>query len=247
MSKVPCGGFELDDSLALKDGKLGLAPGAGGSQADWNVTDSSDPAFIKNKPFGDVPGVAVFSEGVSRTETNDDGNLVSTFTKSSTENRIEEGHLCDITLFSTSYGIKRTYSNIRASNDWISSTSWKVTFDTTGLPFTVVLESGYGMNTTVTVTDFDGHDCSYIIIVDKSLIEKAKLSAEYIDTSNNPTGLGYIFPTLFGLSGMQDKMHLVYREDRTFQGTFDTYLKSSGGKIFKLVVDDSGAITATQV
>ena len=53
MSKVPCGGFELDESLALNNGKLGLAPGAGGggSQADWSVTDSADPAFIKNKPF----------------------------------------------------------------------------------------------------------------------------------------------------------------------------------------------------
>lgn len=30
MTKVPCGGFELDESLALNNGKLGLAPGAGG-------------------------------------------------------------------------------------------------------------------------------------------------------------------------------------------------------------------------
>lgn len=61
MSKVPCGGFELDESLALNDGKLGLAPGAGGSQADWNVTDSADPAFIKNKPFGVKKGAVVRS------------------------------------------------------------------------------------------------------------------------------------------------------------------------------------------
>lgn len=61
MSKVPCGGFELDESLALKDGKLGLAPGAGGSQADWNVTASNDPAFIKNKPFGMEKGAVIRS------------------------------------------------------------------------------------------------------------------------------------------------------------------------------------------
>ena len=30
MSKVPCGGFELGDSLVINDGKLDLAPGAGG-------------------------------------------------------------------------------------------------------------------------------------------------------------------------------------------------------------------------
>lgn len=30
MSKIPCGGFELGDSLVVNDGKLDLAPGAGG-------------------------------------------------------------------------------------------------------------------------------------------------------------------------------------------------------------------------
>lgn len=28
--KIPCGGFELDDSLEVRDGKLGLAGGTGG-------------------------------------------------------------------------------------------------------------------------------------------------------------------------------------------------------------------------
>ena len=32
MSKIPCGGFELDDSLVVNDGKLGLAPGIGGGE-----------------------------------------------------------------------------------------------------------------------------------------------------------------------------------------------------------------------
>ena len=29
-NKIPCGGFELDDSLEVRDGKLGLAGGTGG-------------------------------------------------------------------------------------------------------------------------------------------------------------------------------------------------------------------------
>ena len=47
MSKVPCGGFELDESLALNNGKLGLAPGAGGglpsggTPYQYLVTDGS--------------------------------------------------------------------------------------------------------------------------------------------------------------------------------------------------------------
>ncbi len=51
MSKVPCGGFELDESLALNDGKLGLAPGAGGVQPDWNQNDETQPDYVKNRPF----------------------------------------------------------------------------------------------------------------------------------------------------------------------------------------------------
>ena len=51
MSKVPCGGFELDESLALNNGKLGLAPGAGGVQADWNQNNETQPDYVKNRPF----------------------------------------------------------------------------------------------------------------------------------------------------------------------------------------------------
>ena len=51
MSKVPCGGFELDESLALNNGKLGLAPGAGGAQADWNQNDETQTDYVKNRPF----------------------------------------------------------------------------------------------------------------------------------------------------------------------------------------------------
>lgn len=61
MSKVPCGGFELDESLALKDGKLGLAPGAGGVSS-WN--DLTDKPFYTSVEFGEiVPSQSVeFSE-----------------------------------------------------------------------------------------------------------------------------------------------------------------------------------------
>ena len=51
MSKVPCGGFELDESLASNNGKLGLAPGVGGVQADWNQNDDTQPDYVKNRPF----------------------------------------------------------------------------------------------------------------------------------------------------------------------------------------------------
>ena len=42
MIKVPCGGFELGDSLVVNDGKLDLAPGAGGGvTVDSELSDTS--------------------------------------------------------------------------------------------------------------------------------------------------------------------------------------------------------------
>ena len=51
MSKVPCGGFELDESLALNNGKLGLAPGAGGVSS-WN--DLTDKPFYTSVEFAEI-------------------------------------------------------------------------------------------------------------------------------------------------------------------------------------------------
>lgn len=49
-------------------------------------------------------------------------------------------------------------------------------------------------------------------------------------------------------SNAQNCMHLNYtRNGETYEPSFDTYLQSSSGKIFKIVVDDSGSLSATQV
>ena len=59
MSKVPCGGFELDDSLVINDGKLGLAPGAGGSE----VVRLFNPGFSGSfKWFDDRTQLLTFAE-----------------------------------------------------------------------------------------------------------------------------------------------------------------------------------------
>lgn len=53
MSKniVPCGGFEIDETLKIDDGKLGLAEGAGGVQSDYIQNDETAKDYIKNRPF----------------------------------------------------------------------------------------------------------------------------------------------------------------------------------------------------
>lgn len=50
MKKIPCGGFYLDDTLKVDENNmLGLAPGAGGVQSDWDINDPTKPEYIKNR------------------------------------------------------------------------------------------------------------------------------------------------------------------------------------------------------
>ena len=52
-TKVPCGGFVLGEGLALsKDGKTLNVTGGGGSQADWNQNDETAVDYVKNRPGG---------------------------------------------------------------------------------------------------------------------------------------------------------------------------------------------------
>ena len=206
-------------------------------QADWNVTDSTSQAFIKNKPFGDVPGVQVFSSySPSNIGNDDEGNQVFTFT---------DNKSCEIAGRLTNIMIGgKIYENIPTTTTQINSSAWTVTFDTTGLPFIVSLGSSNNEGTNVVVTSLDGSYISYITIKDMSQKEKVKLSSEYINTSE----LGRIFPMCSNMSYVKDKMHLVYQDSNdTFLPTFDVYLKSNSNKIFRLNVDDSGTISAIEV
>ena len=171
--------FLCYDTNDVASGKIdvdsrGVLKSAGSSaQADWNVTDSNDPAFIKNKPFGDVPGVEVFRAYSPTVGTNDDGNQVFTFTSSS---------MCEMDsspLTSIRIG-QKTYENIPTTTTWNGSTMWTVTFDTTGLPFTVVLNSGYSGGTTVVVTSLDGSYISQISIKNMALKETVKIDKKYL-------------------------------------------------------------------
>ena len=67
--------FLCYDTNDVASGKIdvdsrGVLKSAGSSaQPDWNVTDSADPAFIKNKPFGDEKGAVIRSvSGLSWSE-----------------------------------------------------------------------------------------------------------------------------------------------------------------------------------
>lgn len=51
--KVPCGGFKIDDdTLKLKEDGTLYAAGGGGVQPDWNQNDSTAADYVKNRPGG---------------------------------------------------------------------------------------------------------------------------------------------------------------------------------------------------
>lgn len=244
MKKFLC--YDTNDAASGKidvDSRGVLKSTGSSAQADWNVMDSADPAFIKNKPFGEVLGVEIFNQFFSSSPgTDENGNQVFTFTS---------GDSLTIGLLSNIEINQKVYENIKANTEWNGSTTWIITFDTTGLPFTVVVNSGYETGTTVTVTSLDGSYISGIIIFDMTRTSQVKLKAKYIDTSTGANGLGTIFPFCGegGTHRATDKMHLVYdATNAKFNITYDTYLKSSDSdKIFKITVNDAGTISATEV
>ena len=227
MSKVPCGGFELDESLALNNGKLGLAPGAGGSQADWNVTDSNDPAFIKNKPFGEEVGKSVDTWYYTEPTQNSQGQYVYTFTTTKYDwSLYTRDNMCkaDITIDDVTY--ENVYGNV---SEFSGGANYN--FITDGLPFNLKITCLNGSDPDTLTLTYDKDYFGSLNIFDKYRIWDRRLNLKNLDNSN-----------------AQNRMHLNYtRNNETYEPSFDIYLQSSGGKIFKIVVDDNGSLSATQV
>lgn len=51
-TKVPCGGFVLGEGLALSEDGKTLNVSGGGTQADWNQNDETAADYVKNRPGG---------------------------------------------------------------------------------------------------------------------------------------------------------------------------------------------------
>lgn len=226
-TKVPCGGFVLGEGLALsKDGKT-LNVTGGGSQADWNVTDSADSAFIKNKPFGREVGKLVDTWYYTEPTQNGQGQYVYTFTTTKHDWSLSSrDNMCkaDITIDDVTY--ENVYGNVL---EFSSGTTYN--FITDGLPFNLQISRLNGSDPDTLTLTYDKDYFGSLSIFDKYMVWDKKLNLKTLDNSN-----------------AQNCMHLNYTQNGgTYEPSFDTYLQSSGGKIFKIVVDDSGSLSATQV
>lgn len=76
-TKVPCGGFVLGEGLTLgEDGKT-LNVTGGGSQADWNQNDESAADYVKNRPGGyDIKELVTVTD-----ETATSGQLLTNYSE----------------------------------------------------------------------------------------------------------------------------------------------------------------------
>ena len=208
MSKVPCGGFELDESLALNNGKLGLAPGAGGSQADWNVTDSNDPAFIKNKPFGVEKGAVIRSvSGLVLSENTDNKKEEYPYKVDVTNKFNPFDDSFDITTLKIQLVVNgMLYDNISTKTN---STSFGYQTVLSGENCPVMINSLYGYSADNQVTIYSKtQDITSVKVIDMNKDSIKAMSSDYIEFASTTSG---------------------------------------STKKFKITVDDSGTISATEI
>ena len=224
--KVPGGAFYLGDGLTVDQTTRTVSAG-GGSQADWNVTDSADSAFIKNKPFGREVGKLVDTWYYTEPTQNDQGQYVYTFTTTKHDwSLVSRDNMCkaDITIDDVTY--ENVYGNVL---EFSSGTTYN--FITDGLPFNLQISRLNGSDPDTLTLTYDKDYFGSLSIFDKYMVWDKKLNLKNLDNSN-----------------AQNCMHLNYTlNGGTYEPSFDMYLQSSGGKIFKIVVDDSGSLSATQV
>ena len=99
-TKVPCGGFVLGEGLALsKDGKTLNVTGGGGSQADWNQNDETAVDYVKNRPGGyDIKELVTVTD-----ETATSGQLLTNYTAVNNFFRKRSGETVVVTFDGTPY------------------------------------------------------------------------------------------------------------------------------------------------
>ena len=236
MKKFLC--YDTNDAASGKidvDSRGMLKSTGSSAQADWNVTDSADPAFIKNKPFGMEKGKLVGNWYYTEPTQNSQGQYVYTFTTTEDDwklTSIDGTVKIDIIIDGV------TYENV-LGNASIYSGGESYNFITDGLPFNLTISRLNGSDPDTLTFTYNKSDFIELTIIDKNRTWLKTLDTKYLDMGD----IGKkVFPSAL------DKQHLNYDYGNgKFISSYDTYLRSSTNKIFKLIVDDSGTISATEV
>lgn len=205
--------------------------GGGGVQSDWNVMDSTDPAFIKNKPFGNNRGKEIVHEYYTESSTqNENGDYTFTINRSTDYSLTPTGDdfvkaYADVTIDGV------TYENIEVNVQTSSSTS-TFTFVTEGLPFSLSINVFDGDRSSTINLTYGKSYFEDLIIFDRAKVWRSLMDLKYLSTDNSQT----------------DKAHLNYsKSGGVWTASYDLYLMGNDSKIYKLGVDTNGNVTATKV
>ena len=250
-TKVPCGGFVLGEGLALsKDGKTLNVTGGGGSQADWNQNDESAADYVKNRPGGyDVKELVTVTD-----ETATSGQLLTNYSE---VNIFFEGHVGE-TVVVTFDGTPYQCSIIDAgSGSWYVGDPNFVEYPFYILSSIQVGSSPYnptylhtaiaGESHTVTI---EGYKTTPVVFDKKYLPDLKTLTNaqsyntnSYLVCDKNSNVRWMLFSASDSLIAPKS-----YVDARITQK--EVILESStegSSKKFKITVDDTGAIKATEV
>ena len=241
--KVPGGAFYLGDGLTVDPVTRTVSAGGGSSvQPDWNQTDATASDYIKNRPFGIEYGKEVVSEyALNSTGQDSDGNYIFSRELSNPDNVSDLRGPFNIELDGVTYeNVQVVISEGNAMRTYI--------FQTDGLPFSLRIQWYESYPSTIQLT-YSGNDYIGLIqIYDKGLPVIKPLDSKYLD-------IDYLSKNYFPLCPtqsypMEGGESIVYNSERKrFEPSYDVILKSStssSNKKFKLTVDDSGTITATE-
>lgn len=241
--KVPGGAFYLGDGLTVDPVTRTVSAGGGDvTTPDWNQTDATASDYIKNRPFGIEYGKEVVNEySLNSTGQDSDGNYIFSRELSNPDNVSDLRGPFNINLDGT------TYENVQFD---ISEGNAMITyiFQTDGLPFSLSIQWYESYPSTIHLTYSDNDYIGQIQIYDKGSQIIKPLDSKYLD-------IDYLSKNYFPLCQtqsypMEGGESIVYNSERKrFEPSYDVILKSStssSNKKFKLTVDDSGTITATE-
>ena len=241
--KVPGGAFYLGDGLTVDPVTRTVSAGGGSSvQPDWNQTDATASDYIKNRPFGIEYGKEVVNEySLNSTSQDSDGNYIFSRELSNPDNVSDLRGPFNINLDGT------TYENVQFD---ISEGNAMITyiFQTDGLPFSLNIQWYESYPSTIHLTYSDNDYIGQIQIYDKGSQIIKPLNSKYLDIDDLSKHYFPLCPTQsYPMEGGES---IVYNSERKrFEPSYDVILKSStssSNKKFKLTVDDSGTITATE-
>ena len=241
--KVPGGAFYLGDGLTVDPVTRTVSAGGGDvTTPDWNQTDATASDYIKNRPFGIEYGKEVVNEySLNSTGQDSDGNYIFSRELSNPDNVSDLRGPFNIELDGVTYeNVQVVISEGNAMRTYI--------FQTDGLPFSLRIQWYESYPTVLHLTYSDNDYIDQIQIYDKGSQIIKPLDSKYLD-------IDYLSKNYFPLCQtqsypMEGGESIVYNSERKrFEPSYDVILKSStssSNKKFKLTVDDSGTITATE-